>query len=373
MADERDGTGEAERPVEPPVIDLEAEEVRAENAAGSTEAEVGAGAPQRKSTWPWFNLPAALLAVLVILIVGAVSFAAFTLMPRVWPEATDPRLTQRLEALEAASKQTLVRIGELTALLNELKSRPPQQVQSNPAELDALKQQMSEIDGRINMLGDALGGIETSLKAIEGGQGSQQKEIEATAQRVGEIQSQLSAAPAPQPAGQDTTNALAAALVKLKAAVKEGQPFAEELQRFNALAPGTAAADSLQANATKGVATADNLSAQLQGALTALKTPATPVEPPPASGVWNSLKAKAASLISIRKLDDAKWIAAAEDASAQLEEGDVALAVKTIRAVPGDPPPQLMAWLEAAEARLVTDRAMEDISADVLKKLGGGA
>jgi hypothetical protein len=116
-----------------------------------------------------------------------------------------------------------------------------------------------------------------------------------------------------------------------------------------------------------------NLSAKLQETLTALKTPAEPVATESESGAWNSLKAKAASLISIRKIDDAKWITAAEDARARLEEGNVALAVSAIRAVSGDPPSQLRAWLEAAEARLATDRALEDIAAEVLKKLGGGA
>ena len=75
----------------------------------------------------------------------------------------------------------LARIEELAGLLNELKARPQQQVQSvpaDPAELEALRQQMSEINGRINTLSDALGGIELSLKTIEGGQGSQQQEIE---------------------------------------------------------------------------------------------------------------------------------------------------------------------------------------------------
>ena len=89
--------------------------------------------------------------------------------------------------------------------------------------------------------------------------------------------------------------------------------------------------------------------------------------------MWDSLKAKAASLISVRKIDDAKWVAAAEEAQARLEEGDLALAVKAIRGVSGDPPPQLKAWLEAADARLASDRALESVSADVLKKLGGGA
>ena len=375
MADERDEAGEAERPVEPPVIDLEAEEVRADEAAGAPEAlEAETGTAASNPPWSRLSLPGLLLAGLIVLIIGAGSWAAFTFTPRVRPAATDSQLTQRLETIESANQQVLARIEELTGLLNELKARPPQQqVESNPAELDALKQQMSEIDGRINTLSDLLGGIETSLKIIEGGQGSQQKEIESTAQRIGEIQSQLRAEPVPQPAATGTTNALAAALVKLKAAASEGRPFPQELQTFNALAPGIAAAGSLQAHAGSGVATAGNLSAKLQETLTALKTPAEPVATESESGVWNSLKAKAASLISIRKIDDAKWITAAEDARARLEEGNVALAVSAIRAVSGDPPPLLRAWLEAAEARLATDRALEDIAAEVLKKLGGGA
>jgi hypothetical protein len=375
MADERDEAGEAERPVQPPVIDLEAEEVQADEAAGAPEAlEAETGTAASNPPWSRLSLPGLLLAGLIVLIIGAGSWAAFTFTPRVRPAATDSQLTQRLETIESANQQVLARIEELTGLLNELKARPPpQQVGSNPAELDALKQQMSEIDGRMNTLSDLLGGIETSLKAIEGGQGSQQKEIESTAQRIGEIQSQLRAEPVPQPAATDTTNALAAALVKLKAAASEGRPFPQELQTFNALAPGIAAAGSLQANAGSGVATVGNLSAKLQETLTALKTPAEPVATESESGVWNSLKAKAASLISIRKIDDAKWITAAEDARARLEEGNVALAVSAIRAVSGDPPSQLRAWLEAAEARLATDRALEDIAAEVLKKLGGGA
>jgi len=371
MADERDEAGETERPVQPPVIDLEAEEVQADEPTGAAEssgAETDSAA--RKLG---FSLPAVLVAGLVVLIIAAGSWAAFTFAPRAQPEATDSQFNQRLQTIESANQQMLSRIEGLAGLLNELKARPQQQVQPDPAELDTLKQQISEINGRINTLSDALGGIESSLKAIEGGQGSQQKEIETTAQRIGEIQSQLNAEPAPRPVATDTTNALAAALVKLKAAESEGRTFAQELQTFNALAPEVAATGSLQAYAGNGVATIAELSTKLQETLVMLKTPAAPVETASGSGVWNSLKAKASSLISVRKIDDAKWVTAAEDAQARLEEGDLALALKIIRGVSGDPPPQLKAWLEAAEARLAADRALEDISADVLKKLGGGA
>jgi hypothetical protein len=371
MADERDEAGEAERPVQPPVIDIEAEEVRADDAAGAAEAPEAETAGAAKKLR--FRPTSALLAGLVVLIIAVGSWAAFTFAPRTRPAATDSQFTQRLQTIESANQQMLARIEELAGLLNELKARPQQQVQSDPAELSALKQQMSEINGRMNTLNDALGGIESSLKTIEGGQGSQQKEIESTAQRIGDIQSQLNAEPALPPVATDNPSALAAALVKLKAAESEGRPFAQELRTFNALAPGITAAAGLQAYAGSGVAPMADLSAKLQEALVTLKTPAAPVETAAGSGVWDSLKAKAASLISVRKIDDAKWITAAEDAQARLEEGDLALAVKAIRGVSGDPPPQLQAWLEAAEARLASDRALEDVSADVLKKLGGGA
>jgi hypothetical protein len=84
------------------------------------------------------------------------------------------------------------------------------------------------------------------------------------------------------------------------------------------------------------------------------------------------LKSKAASLISVRRVDEAKWLEALKEADAQLKEGDIAAAVQRLRSVPGEAPPTIKAWLEAAEARLAVDRAVEEMSASVLKKLGGG-
>ena len=90
MVDERDEAGEAERPVQPPVIDLEAEEVRADDAAGAPEAPeapeaetVGAAKKSR------FSPALVLVAGLVVLIIAAGSWAAFTLAPRGQPEAKD--------------------------------------------------------------------------------------------------------------------------------------------------------------------------------------------------------------------------------------------------------------------------------------------
>ena len=125
MADERDEAPEAERPVQPPVIDLEGEEVRADDAGAAEAAEAETVSAAKKSR---FSPASVLVAGLVVLIIAAGSWAAFTLATRARPEATDSRLTQRLQTIESANQQTLVRIEELAGLLNELKARPQQQV-----------------------------------------------------------------------------------------------------------------------------------------------------------------------------------------------------------------------------------------------------
>jgi hypothetical protein len=267
-------------------------------------------------------------------------------------------------------------MGQLTALINEMKSQPQQPVQTSPAELEAVKQQLSELESRIGALNDAIGGIGASLKAIEEGQGAQQQQIETTTQRLGEIQSRLSAeAAAPAAVEEDGGNALAAALMKLKAEAAEGRPFADALQSLSALAPDATGSDALKQHSANGVATAADLSAQLQKAIATLDRPAPPTPAAPAEDIqdaWELLKSKAASLISIRRVDEAKWLEAAKEADARLKEEDIAAAVQRLRSVPGEAPPPIKAWLEAAEARLAVDRSIEDMSASVLKKLGGG-
>jgi hypothetical protein len=56
-----------------------------------------------------------------------------------------------------------------------------------------------------------------------------------------------------------------------------------------------------------------------------------------------------------------------------MDERDLAGAVRILRAVDGTPPAALQSWLEEAEKRLEVDRALENLSASVLKTLGGGS
>ena len=121
MADERDETGESDRPVPPPVIDVEAEEVRADDAAGAAEAEAVEAETADAAKKSRFRPMSVLVAGLIVVVIAAGSWAAFTFAPRARPVAREFLFTQRLQTIESANQQMLARIEELAGLLNELK------------------------------------------------------------------------------------------------------------------------------------------------------------------------------------------------------------------------------------------------------------
>jgi hypothetical protein len=89
--------------------------------------------------------------------------------------------------------------------------------------------------------------------------------------------------------------------------------------------------------------------------------------------VWDTFKSKAASLISVRKLDEARWLDATARALERLEQGDLREAVQILGSVEGQPPAVVDAWLKDARALLSVNQAIEGLSASVLKQLGSGS
>src|SRR5215217_8292582 len=125
IAKERREGGESGRPVPPPVIDVEAEEVRADDAAGAAEAaetvETVEAETADAAKTSRFRPTSVLVAGLIVLIIAAGSWAAFTFAPRARPVETDLQFNQRLQTIESANQQMLARIEELAGVLNELK------------------------------------------------------------------------------------------------------------------------------------------------------------------------------------------------------------------------------------------------------------
>lgn len=372
MADEKDPFSGIDRPVEPPVIDLEAEEVDKTNESADQPA-ADTSADGRSRAWVR-NLPlAAVLLGAAIILAGAViwavlSFADFR------GSGTDQNLASRLNAIEAASEQIQVRMSELTAAIGELKDQPTPPAAVNPMEQAAVEQQLQLLQNRIGALDRTIEQIGASLKTIESGQNAQQGDIKTATGLIGELQSRLSTERQPVAADKASGNKLAATTMKLKAAVEEGRPFAAELDALGAMIPDAAAVAELRPVSVSGLVKAADLEDKLRTIVEDLRTPAAAqAAAGQPSGLWDAFKSKAKSLISVRKLEDARWLDAAAGALERLKQGDLTGAVQILNSVEGKPPSAVEAWLKDAAARLQAEEAIEELSAGVLKQLGSGS
>src|SRR5688572_14662929 len=107
MADEKDPSSGSDRPVEPPIIDLEAEEVDKANESAPEQLAADTSADGRSRAWVRTVPPAAVLFGAAVILAGVgiwaiLSFADFR------ASGTDQTLDPRLDALEAASEQIQV-------------------------------------------------------------------------------------------------------------------------------------------------------------------------------------------------------------------------------------------------------------------------
>ncbi len=383
MADEPEVAGSGDRPVEPPIIDLEAQEVE---KAGDSQQEQPAGSPEEnraRAPFGLLSLPV-VLAGMAIILAGASLAAVLMFVDFKASGGGDGSLSPRLEALEASGHQVQAQIGDLTAAINALRESTAQQAGAAPGEQAAASQQLQQLESSVQSLSGAIEEIGAALNAIKSGQGAQQDEIRSAAGAIAEFQARLKqegqpppaaaspavpAAPPPPAAG----NELASALLKLKTAAEEGRPFAGELQALSAALPAAGQTNDLAALAASGVVRASDLVDRLQRIVAELNAPAPQPTTSEPQGVWDTFKSKAASLISVRKLDEARWLDATARALERLKQGDLREAVQILGSVEGQPPAEVDAWLKDARALLSVNQAIDGLSASVLKQLGSGS
>jgi hypothetical protein len=373
MADEPEAASAGDRPVDPPIIDIEAEEVEKSHEAPPEQPTEEVARPTgEKNRLQRISLAAVLAGAAILIACASFLVTLGTVNSRSGGDTAS--LDARLQPLATASEQIQAKMDELTVaidLLREQSQRPPTDIQPD---LGALKEQLQRLEDNLGSLSQRLETIGGSLESIERGQSLHQDALKSAMSQIGNLQTQVAAGNIPsvqqQPAGRTE---LAADFLKLKTAVEEGRPFGGELARLNTAVPKAAGLQELASVSAGGAITAD-LAERLRQIVTELKTPVasetTVTEP---QGIWDTFKSKAASLVSVRKLDDARWLDAADGAVARVDEGDLSGAVKILRSVEGKPPAALQSWLEEAETRLKIDKALEDLSASVLKVLGGGS
>ena len=100
------------------------------------------------------------------------------------------------------------------------------------------------------------------------------------------------------------------------------------------------------------------------------------VEQKPAAspaGVWESFKSKAASLVSVRRLDEARTLDQVTRATEFMEEGNLKGAVQVLSLAEVGKATQIEAWRKDAQARLAAEKGSEDLTAKVLAQLGSGS
>jgi hypothetical protein len=382
MADEPEVAGSGDRPVEPPIIDLEAQEVE---KAGDSQQEQPAGSPQEnraRAPFGLLSLPV-VLAGMAIILAGASLAAVLMFVDFKASGGGDGSLSPRLEALEASGHQVQAQIGDLTAAINALRESTAQQAGDAPGDQAAAGQQLQQLESSVQSLSGAIEEIGAALNAIKSGQGAQQDEIRSAAGAIAELQARLNQEGQPPPAASPAVpavppppaagNELASALLKLKTAAEEGRPFAGELQALSAALPAAGQTNDLAALAASGVVRASDLVDRLQRIVTELNAPAPQPTTSEPQGVWDTFKSKAASLISVRKLDEARWLDATARALERLKQGDLREAVQILGSVEGQPPAEVDAWLKDARALLSVNQAIDGLSASVLKQLGSGS
>jgi hypothetical protein len=389
MVNENETARREDRPVEPPMIEGEAEEIKEieepiqeepamsepETSAHREPPAAAADAPEGKAAWG--ISPVLVVAVLALVLAGSSLLAAAGLISLGTP-AQRPNVEPRLAAVEAASRELGGRIEELTSAINRLNEESQGSAARGPAQGSGVEEQIRKLETQFAGLSGALEAVGTSLKTIESRLIAQQQEAKNTAQLMSELSSRVKA-PAPLSQAAPENNAQAqsrekvSALLRLRRAVQDGRPFAQELQALQGVVAEAADPRIVQLS-VQGVLSREELTSRLRAMADELRAASlrqTPAARP--ANVWEAFKSKAASLVSVRRIDEAQILDLIARAAQLIEQGDLEGAVQLLNSTQNQRPASVEAWLKHAQARLEAEKGSETLTAKVLEQLGSGS
>jgi hypothetical protein len=236
----------------------------------------------------------------------------------------------------------------------------------NAASLEALKKEVAALDAKLKALTEAELGSADVAEIIP--------EIGMLDERLAKLEEALPTLVTELDADAADTKAatLAIAFANLRAAVSDGRPYAAELSTLAALAPGTGDLGSLLDYEDKGMPTMRELTRTFREAKdAALAAPAADAD----ASLVDRLVASAESLVKIRRVDaeaegDSPDAVLAR-AEAQLEQENLAAAVKEVEALQGAQRAAFASWLDQAHARLDAHAALQKLQNILLVSLGG--
>jgi hypothetical protein len=273
--------------------------------------------------------------------IGAINSAASKLARRVDQLETARDADRQTEAAVAGIKTGL---QQLEDRLTALEARSTARADSETAEFEKLRQQLSQI-GRISSdLADRLPAIERRVGA------------------TGTVR---------------TDAALLAALLRMREAVEAARSFATEYDAFIALAHDQpdliAAAKPLAGLAQAGVASDAVLSERL-GRLSGRIVSAA--APPVDSDLRTQALAWLHSLVTIRRIDATSQTGqepAMNVAEGALVRGDLPGAVSALQTLPGPKSEATQSWLQTAQQRLTTEATLAHLQELLVARLSAPA
>ena len=386
---------------EPQVIELEAEEIKAEEAPGvatssqpdAAEVEVESfGSAGDHVAPPPPHIPAKrkcgmMRWIIAALIGGAIGGAWLyrDLLSSYLPTAEVTAMNNRLEVLEAKTKtmgDQLLAVSQTTDDAKVAAASAENAVKSSVAGLSDATQRIDGIDMRIAATETMLTSVKSDLDNLNSkvaGLGTPTgttatSEIDPATlaglnQRINALEKDLASLKASSGSSDKTalTTALSQALADLKAKVAAGASFPGEYDSIARMVPAAMGLDVLAAHAVQGLPAPAGLAKELRDTIPVLPQPETPQ--PSSGGYGDWLLESLSGIITIRTIGETNWPELAEKAAALSETGDLTQAIAAIDAAEGTKPVQISQWRDRATARLTLEAAVDQVSEAVLRQI----
>ncbi len=386
---------------EPQVIELEAEEIKAEEAPGvatssqpdAAEVEVESfGSAGDHVAPPPPHIPAKrkcgmMRWIIAALIGGAIGGAWLyrDLLSSYLPTAEVTAMNNRLEVLEAKTKtmgDQLLAVSQAAEDAKAVAASADSAVKSSAAGLADATQRIDGIDARIasaeTLLKTARSDLDSLTRTVAAlgtptsttGTGTiDPATLAGLNQRINALEKDLVSLKAATGTSDKTalTTALSQALADLKAKVAAGAPFQGEYDSIARMVPAATGLDVLATYAAQGLPTPAGLAKELRDTIQVLPQPETPQ--PSSGGYGDWLLESLSGIITIRTIGETNWPELAEKAATLSETGDLTQAIAAIDAAEGTKPVPLSQWRDRATARLSLEAAVGQVSEAVLRQI----
>ncbi len=289
-------------------------------------------------------------------------------------EATAGKIGERLDGLAAQLREVDKTAKKANEQATQLRQAVDDAAKSEGAEagdtalrvkLEALTSELTGLSARID---------EVSATAKAAGPAVAMEEFGSLRGQVAQLKASLDGLVAERRAARNSQPVrLAEGLEAVRVKFAAGEPFARELDALAAIAPDLTGLDGLRP-AAAGVATADQLMADLKQ-MAKVHTGSEPDAKGSQAelGVLGTLKSKFTSVVKIRRIEDADWQAALEEAVAALDGGGLAEAVARLQREKHARPDAVKVWLEKAEVRLEAGKALTKLTAGVLNAVSAAS